>query len=306
MNLIVLCRGTRGTRHVALSAPLLGTLMLSATAILTASFGLGYGLARSQGFIPGEERIGELRQALADQREALLRAEAKARDHIAALAIRLGSLNAHVIRLNALGGRLAKMAKLDDGEFDFSAPPGIGGPEEPLADSTAASSLTEEFDALGERLEQQDRQLSLLSALLVDRRLSAAVQPRGRPVKAGYISSHFGRRIDPFTGQPRYHRGIDFAARTGVEIVAVATGVVTWTGFRAGYGRMVEITHGNGYLTRYAHNAQNLVAVGDQVRQGQTIALMGATGRATGSNLHFEVWYRGRPVDPGRFIRQTT
>lgn len=306
MNLIVLCRGTRGTRHVALSPALLGALLLSAATILLASFGIGYGLARNQGYIPGEERIGELRQAVAGQQLALRRAQEQARDQVAAFALRLGSLNAHVIRLNALGGQLAKMAKLDDGEFDFSAPPGVGGPDEPAADTSISVPLTDELEALGAQLEQQERQLSLLSALLVDRKLSAAVQPRGRPVRSGYISSHFGRRIDPFTGQPRYHRGIDFAARTGVEIVAVATGVVTWTGYRAGYGRMVEITHGNGYVTRYAHNAQNLVAVGDPVRQGETIALMGATGRATGSNLHFEVWYHGRPVDPGRFIRQTS
>ncbi|MCK6370579.1 MAG: M23 family metallopeptidase [Gammaproteobacteria bacterium] len=306
MNLIILCRNTRGTSHIALSVPLLSMLALSAVAVVIGCFGLGYSLARSAGFVPADERLGELRLELAEQKAALARAQDNARDDVRALRLRLGSLNAHVIRINALGGRLASMARLDDGEFDFSAPPGIGGPEDPPAAGSASADLTTELDALGARLENQERQLSMLSALLVDRKLSAAVQPRGRPVRTGYISSHFGRRIDPFTGEPRQHRGIDFAARKGAEIVAVATGVVTWTGYRQGYGRMVEINHGNGYVTRYAHNSENLVAVGDQVEQGQTIALMGATGRATGSNLHFEVWYRDRPVDPQRFISERT
>jgi murein DD-endopeptidase MepM/ murein hydrolase activator NlpD len=306
MNLIVFCRSTRGTRHVVLSPPLLAGLALSTVAILLASFGLGYGAARSQGFIPGDERISDLQVEIADQKASVHRAQALADDQLAALAIRLGDLNAHVIRLNALGSRLAAMAKLDDGEFDFSEKPAIGGPEDVAAGTMQVPGLTGDLENLRERLDSQERQLSLLANLLVDRKLSAEVRPRGRPVKSGYISSYFGRRTDPFTGQPRYHRGIDFAAKTGVEIVAVATGVVTWTGYRTGYGRMVEITHGNGFVTRYAHNAQNLVSPGDHVQQGDTIALMGATGRATGSNLHFEVWFQGRPVDPARFIRRSS
>jgi murein DD-endopeptidase MepM/ murein hydrolase activator NlpD len=198
------------------------------------------------------------------------------------------------------------MAKLDDGEFDFSESPGVGGPDEPALGSAEIPGLMDDLDHLGARLDRQERQLTVLANLLVDRKLSEDARPRGRPVKVGYVSSYFGRRTDPFTGQPRFHRGIDFAAKTGAEIVAVATGVVTWTGYRHGYGQMVEVTHGNGYVTRYAHNARNLVAVGDHVEQGDTIALMGATGRATGSNLHFEVWQNGRPVDPVRFIRQAT
>lgn len=306
MNLIVFCRSTRGTRHFALSPPLLATLVLSTMAILAGTFGLGFGLARSQGFMPGAERVDGLEQEIAGQQASVAQARASAQDHINALAIRLGSLNAHVIRLNALGARLAAMAKLDDGEFDFSETPALGGPEEPAMGAAAVPGLLDELDDLGIRLDQQQQQLTLLANLLVDRKLTEDARPRGRPVKAGYISSYFGRRTDPFTGEPRYHRGIDFAAKTGVEIVAVATGVVTWTGYRRGYGQMVEVTHGNGYVTRYAHNARNLVAVGDHVRQGDTIALMGATGRATGSNLHFEVWQNGRPVDPGRFVRQAT
>lgn len=306
MNLIVFCRSTRGTRHFSLSSGLLVGLAVSVVAILTASFGLGYGMARSRGFVSGAEQVGGLEQQIADQRASVAEARTNAQDRIDALAVRLGTLNAHVIRLNALGARLAAMAKLDNGEFDFSDSPAIGGPEEPVFGSAEIPGLLDNLNDLGERLDRQQRQLNLLASLLVDRKLTEDAQPRGRPVKAGYVSSFFGRRSDPFTGQPRFHRGMDFAAKTGAEIVSVATGVVTWTGYRKGYGNMVEVSHGNGYVTRYAHNARNLVAVGDHVEQGDTIALMGATGRATGSHLHFEVWQNGRPVDPGRFIRRST
>jgi len=306
MNLILLCRGHRGTRHFSLSPPLLAGLAGCVLALLVASFGFGYGAARARGYVPADERIVALEQQLDGQRTAITRARESLRDKLGALALRVGDLNASVIRLNALGARLVSMAKLDDGEFDFAERPAIGGPEESAAEPMEAFALSAELDQLAQQLQRQDTQLMLLSGYLVDRKLSEELRPRGRPVRSGYISSYFGRRADPFTGQMRQHRGVDFAASSGAEIVAVATGIVTWSGVRQGYGRMVEINHGNGYVTRYAHNARNLVAVGEHVQQGETIALLGATGRATGPNLHFEVWYRGQPVDPGRFIRQAT
>ncbi len=306
MNLIIFCRSTQGTSHIALSPLLLAAFAMSTLAVLAGSFGLGYGTARSNGFVPADERLAMLQHEMSDQRASITTARQAAQDRISTLAIRVGDLNASVIRLNALGGRLVEMAKLGDGEFDFSARPAVGGPEEPALGSGALPGLTADLEDLASSLDHQQIQLSLLSNYLVDRKLSEEVRPRGRPVKAGYISSFFGGRTDPFTGQKRHHRGIDFAAKAGAEIIAVATGVVTWSGSRQGYGRMVEITHGNGYVTRYAHNSRNLVAVGDHVQQGDTIALMGSSGRATGPNLHFEVWHQGRPVDPGRFIRQAT
>jgi murein DD-endopeptidase MepM/ murein hydrolase activator NlpD len=305
MNLIVLCRGTSGTRHLTLSTPVLATLAMAVLAVLLGSFGLGYGVARARGYLPADERLGALQAQLRQQQAELGRTREAADGYLASLAVRLGELNAHVIRLNALGARLAEMAHLDDGEFDFGAKPAYGGPDDGSGDALPETTLTAEFEELATRIERQDLQLELLSSLLLDRRLSDATRPRGYPVLSGYISSHFGPRIDPFTGRQRQHRGIDFAARTGSEVIAVGAGIVTWTGYRKGYGQMVEIAHGDGYVTRYAHNSRNLVATGETVRQGDTIALVGATGRATGSNLHFEVWHRGRPVDPRRFIRQT-
>jgi murein DD-endopeptidase MepM/ murein hydrolase activator NlpD len=196
------------------------------------------------------------------------------------------------------------MAGLKDGEFDFTSAPSLGGPEEPLADTDGVqiNGVVGALDVLDEQLDDRNRQLTVLEDLLLNRKLRDEVRPGGRPVTAGYISSQFGSRTDPFTGRRAFHKGVDFAGREGAEVVAVASGVVIWSGERYGYGELVEINHGNGYVTRYAHNVDNLVAVGDTVRRGQVIARMGDTGRATGPNLHFEVLLNDRPVDPLTYV----
>jgi hypothetical protein len=173
---------------------------------------------------------------------------------------------------------------LDDGEFDFSRPPSLGGPEEMLGVSelNRIGSVVSAIEELDEQLADRSRQLSVLEDFLLNRKLNAEVRPEGRPVTQGYISSRFGNRTDPFTGRPAFHKGIDFAGRAGSDVVAVASGVVIWSGRRQGYGELVEINHGNGYVTRYAHNADNLVAVGDTVKRtgdGPEPALRGAAER---------------------------
>jgi murein DD-endopeptidase MepM/ murein hydrolase activator NlpD len=158
------------------------------------------------------------------------------------------------------------------------------------------------LDVLDDHLADRDRQLTVLEDLLLNRKLRDEVRPEGRPVTSGYVSSQFGSRTDPFTGRRAFHKGVDFAGREGAEVVAVASGVVIWSGERYGYGQLVEVNHGNGYVTRYAHNVDNLVAVGDTVRRGQVIARMGDTGRATGPNLHFEVLLNDEPVNPLTYV----
>jgi murein DD-endopeptidase MepM/ murein hydrolase activator NlpD len=200
------------------------------------------------------------------------------------------------------------MAEIEDGEFDFDTEPALGGPEEPVSAGSAGSNVAvpdveEAMASLDIQLNDREAQLWVLEQVLMNEQLKDRVYPQGRPVTSGWISSYFGKRTDPFTGKPANHTGIDFAGRNGQEIIAVADGVVTWSGDRYGYGLLVEINHGNGYSTRYAHNSENLVDVGDEVRKGQAVALMGETGRATGPNLHFEVLQNGRRVNPVNFIR---
>jgi murein DD-endopeptidase MepM/ murein hydrolase activator NlpD len=229
-------------------------------------------------------------------------------DTLDALAIRIAQMNARIIRLDALGRRLTDMADLEDGEFDFDSAPALGGPEEPVAfgSNVATPELVESMQALADQLNNREAQLGVLETVLMGQNLKDRVYPQGRPVNSGWISSYFGKRTDPFTGKPANHTGIDFAGKLGDPVAAVADGVVTWSAARYGYGVMVEINHGNGYSTRYAHNAENLVVVGDEVRKGQAVARMGETGRATGPNLHFEVLKNGRRVNPVSFIRETS
>ena len=143
-----------------------------------------------------------------------------------------------------------------------------------------------------------------MAGLLFDAEAQAEAIPSGRPITAGWLSSHYGYRNDPFTGHRAWHQGVDFAGNEGDQVIAVASGVVSWSGDRSGYGTMVEVAHGDGLVTRYAHNDENLVKVGDLVRKGEAIALMGNTGRSTGAHVHFEVFKHGRPVDPSSYIRR--
>jgi len=274
-------------------------------AFAAAAFYGGYQFASRFGVANPQAQLEAWRSDLADQQARIDATRGALQKSVDALALRLGQMNAHVVRLDALGERLTQMAGLSDGEFDFSSPPPLGGPEEliPGAESLQISNVVYALESLDDQLDDRAEQLSVLEDFLLDRKLQDEVHPEGRPVMAGYISSRYGNRTDPFTGRAAFHKGIDFAGRQGAEIVAVASGVVTWSGPRYGYGQMIEINHGNGYATRYAHNSDNLVAVGDTVKRGQRIGRMGDTGRATGANLHFEVLKNGRTVDPLTFIQ---
>jgi len=165
--------------------------------------------------------------------------------------------------------------------------------------------LDAQLELLSVTLDDRDTQLDVLAGLLFDAEAQAEAIPSGRPVTSGWLSSHYGYRNDPFTGKKAWHQGIDFAGKEGGEVIAVASGVVSWSGERAGYGTMVEVAHGDGLITRYAHNKENTVKVGDLVRKGETLALMGNSGRSTGPHVHFEVFKHGRPVDPSSYIRRT-
>ncbi|HHB12063.1 MAG TPA: hypothetical protein ENK62_02545 [Chromatiales bacterium] len=228
-----------------------------------------------------------------------VRHETQAR--VEALARRIGDLQAELYRLDALGARLVHLADLDDGEFDFSGQPGVGGPRQAPA-SLGEDTLDEVLAALEAKLRDRRAQLEALDRVLQGRKLREAVRPAGSPVKSGFISSPFGKRVDPFTGKSEFHKGLDFAAKVGSEVVAVAGGIVTWAGKRPGYGYLVEIDHGGGFVTRYGHNQKLLVKTGDRVERGQVIGLVGSTGRSTGPHVHFEVLHDGKVVDPRRYL----
>lgn len=261
----------------------------------------------------GEERLlaPEVRTAwarqLAEQQDQIDGAQELAGHKLAALTMRVSELQARLVRLDALGERLTAMAKLENGEFDFSQPPALGGPElELVGDDFAPPDFSAVMAELGDQIENRQHQLETLEALLTNRKLESEVFLAGRPIKKGWMSSRFGRRTDPFSGKIAWHGGVDFAGKEGADIIAVASGVVTWSGERYGYGNLVEVNHGNGFKTRYAHCKENLVKVGDVVKKGQIVALMGSSGRSTGPHVHFEVYKHGRAVDPAAYIHRAS
>jgi murein DD-endopeptidase MepM/ murein hydrolase activator NlpD len=308
MNVVIFGKGFGRPRQVNLSGRSAAAYALLIVAFLgTAAFSGGYYYSAHTGSGVSFNEVASLTDELDSQRSAIATTRQQTEDTLDALSIRIGQMNARIIRLDALGRRLTEMADLEEGEFEFDSVPAIGGPEEEPLLTGSAVAVPEVLAAmrdLDNQLNNREAQLGVLESMLLDQNLSDRVYPQGRPVKSGWMSSYFGRRTDPFTGKPANHRGVDFAGKAGAEVIAVADGVVTWSSPRYGFGKLVEINHGNGYATRYAHNSENLVSIGEEVRKGQTVALMGDTGRATGPNLHFEVLRNGKRVNPVTFIRQ--
>ncbi|HEX6998171.1 MAG TPA: M23 family metallopeptidase [Gammaproteobacteria bacterium] len=276
---------------------------MAALAALCFAAGQRVGFERAARAAASAERAAPLGAAVEEQAARLAAERRRAALAVHALVEHAGALQADIVRMEARAGRLLTRAELSDVQFDLAADPPLGGPEEAGADDVAgAIDVLAAAGSLAQQVEDRRRKLAVLEDLLARRELDSELRPEGRPVASAYVSSRFGERIDPFTGRRVMHRGIDFAARPGTDIVAVASGLVVWSGPREGYGQMIEIDHGRDYVTRYAHNAENLVDVGDVVSRGQPIARLGATGRATGPNLHFEVLRNGRAVNPLPFI----
>lgn len=221
-----------------------------------------------------------------------------------ALTLKLGDVQARLVRLDALGERLVEVAGIRADEFDFSAAPALGGPES--SDEALANYRPPAFvDALNDlsvTLDRREQQLDILENLLNNKHIERQASLSGRPVSRGWMSSRYGYRTDPFRGNLAMHKGVDFAGKDGSDIVATASGVVTYSGDRYGYGLMVEINHGNGLSTRYGHAKELLVKSGDIVKPGERIALMGSSGRSTGPHVHYEVIKDGRQVNPQPYI----
>ena len=252
-----------------------------------------------------QQKKAELRLEILQQRNMLAQLSREHEVSINALAARLAELQASSTRLDALGERLVQLGQLDPEEFNFNQPPPVGGPEMSISGGhSSVSELGQSVNNLAQMMSSQFARLDALQLLLLDRNLEQERTPAGWPVSSGWISSGFGERNDPFTGKKAKHEGLDFAGVKGSEVVAVASGAVTWAGTKTGYGKLLEIDHGNGYVTRYAHNDQLLVKPGDGITAGQAIAKMGETGRASSPHVHFEVLYQGKAVNPYKFVKQ--
>jgi murein DD-endopeptidase MepM/ murein hydrolase activator NlpD len=297
MQIILVHPGLRQARSVTLKTRHLAVLLLAVVLLVcTASAGLVYfGM-------PLLARMG-LPFASAPSTDPAHQ-ERYLRENIAAMAIRVGEMQAQMMRLDALGERVQGLAGIKPETFNFREKPGRGGIEPPPETGQAMSpeAFARTLQQLSTELEQRGDYLNVVESALMQDKVQFKMLPTVQPANVGYNASGFGWRIDPFNGRQAFHGGIDFAGPTGTPVVAAAGGVVVAAEYHPQYGNLLEIDHGNDIVTRYAHASRLHAKLGDIVRRGQRVADIGSTGRSTGSHLHFEVLVKNIHQDPHKFL----
>jgi murein DD-endopeptidase MepM/ murein hydrolase activator NlpD len=310
MEIILVSKCHGYTKHFTLGGWTRVLLLLCTLGVpMAIGFYVGNELSRQEkgGMLTGR-MVKEWKESIQQQQTAIADIGQQSKSQLTAMTLILAEQQARLLRVDALGERLTTIAKLDKGEFDFGKAPAVGGPEsDDLGDAYKPPEFMQVLEQLANQIADRQQQLNTLEALMAKRKLQNDVFVAGSPVKGGWISSPFGNRTDPFNGNVSHHSGVDFAGKLGSEIVAVASGVVTYAeDDQSGYGKMVEVTHGSKFKTRYSHNKLNLVKVGDIVKKGQVIALMGDSGRSTGPHVHFEVYEDGRVTNPAIYISRNS
>lgn len=261
--------------------------------------------------------IEGLREDIESQKSIVFRLEEDLELNLRASAIEIARLESRMARIDALGQRLTELSPYDVSEFDFVSPIGVGGlrsSNPSIIDSNAELEKGLTDDLLGEvelsaqlaslsgKLADRSAQLDVLERLMLNDLRDEARSLVGKPVSKSWVSSNYGMRTDPISGERAWHNGIDIASTAGAPVVAMAPGVITYAGHKAGYGKVVEINHGAGLSTLYAHQKALAVETGAFVRKGQKIGEVGSTGRSTGPHVHYEIHKDGRSLDPARFV----
>lgn len=249
-------------------------------------------------------RVEYTQSGLAQQKADVEALKDTTKQQLTGMLMKLGEMQSQMLRLNALGEKLAQQADLDLAEFNLASLPAIGGPSSETANVTINSDLDvlKQIDAMLLTLDDKTQQLEALESILLNHGVYEESFISGRPISSGWLSSYYGIRKDPFNGLPTMHKGLDFAGKYGSPVVATGAGIVTWADDRYGYGNLVEVDHGDGFVTRYGHNETLHVRIGDVVTKGQKIAAMGSTGRSTGPHVHYEVLHNGKHVDPLKYV----
>jgi len=286
------------------------SMTLSQTQVLLIAFGIlasGFVLAMATYFVTMQFAVDlrnpYLRKLVsALHQDDIRRREAETRDNLNALAVKVGELQARILRLDAFGERLAKSAGIKREEFRFEEKPGQGGPAPVAGRELTLAEFQQMLGEISRVLDDRGDKLGVLDSLLLDNRLASKTIPTTLPISSGYYSSNYGYRIDPITGRSAFHTGVDLIAPPGTPVMAAAGGVVSQAGYIAEYGNIVDVDHDNGLTSRYAHLSKSLVKAGDVVMKGQVIARVGNTGRTTGPHLHFEVREKGIPLNPNKFF----
>ena len=270
-------------------------------AILVAVVGL-YALTFRIG---AELRVPMIRDLIGfAMRDEVARNEQFVRDNVSALARRVGEMQAQLMRLDALGERVAKIAGIRPEEFNFRELPGRGGAAPAEGRAMSLDELNTEMDRIVRGVSNRQDYMDVIQSELMAAQVRRALLPQNTPVTEGFVGSGYGMRTDPFTGQLTMHAGVDFAAPLGTPIFAAAGGVVIGAETHPFYGNAVTIDHGNDISTLYAHASKLVVKVGDIVKRGQKVAEVGTTGRSTGPHLHFEVHVKGQAQNPAKFLAQ--
>jgi hypothetical protein len=306
MHIILLSNRLATAKSISLTARhlLLGLALLAAS-VLVLSSSMFYLAVRHA----AEVKLPLLQTLLLSaQEQQTQNAKDFMRENLNAMAVRLGQMQAQLIRLDALGERLAALAGIKPQEFRMNEPPGRGGalPASIPAQDLSMNDLTGQLDLLSRHMENRYDYMGILENRLFDARVKQKLLPTVRPVDVDWNASSFGWRIDPITGQNALHEGVDFLVDTGTPIHAAADGLVVVAEFHPQYGYMIDIDHGNDFTTRYAHASKLLAKAGDLVQRGAIIAESGSTGRSTGSHVHFEVRYKGVAQNPNRFLQVST
>ncbi len=246
--------------------------------------------------------INNWKKEISHQKATLNHLQQEADANVEVLSSRIGLIQAQMMRLDALGRRIMDVSNLK-GEFDFEGIPALGGPASAASATNEGILSKESLSVLSEQLANREKQLLILEDLLLYDIAASDIYPTGRPITKGWLSSYYGMRTHPISGKNEMHKGVDFAGKLGDPVISVAKGVVIFVGKKYGYGNVVDIEHGNNYVTRYAHNGKILVSLGEQVEKNTQIAELGSTGRSTGPHVHFEVLKKGRQINPIKFIR---
>ena len=282
------------TRKGVLLSALAGFLMLGLSSGLLSYVTVKHAFQNGLPFIA--ERVNAVAAASSLNKEKVLQ------ENVDAMAVKLGQIQAQLTRLDALGERIAGLTGVKVQDLNASKVPGRGGPIPEISRSLTLGELDSAIAVVTQRIDQRADQLSLIESDLVSKTVRASLLPTSQPLPDGFMGSAFGSRIDPFTGKVSRHEGIDFNAPIGSPIHSAAGGIVIAAEMHPSYGNMIDIDHGNGLVTRYAHANKLLVKQGDIVKRRQTIAEVGSTGRSTGAHLHFEVRVDGEAIDPRRYL----
>jgi murein DD-endopeptidase MepM/ murein hydrolase activator NlpD len=298
MGITVIYRG----RHVRFAYSLKKRQVVATFVVLLSLF---FVAAKSINSSPDHQlNISHTQAGLAQQKADVETLKLVTQDKLIGLTMKLAEAQSQLHRINALSQEIVVQAGLNPTAFDFSEPMPVGGLglDTELPEYVPSHTIVSDIDQVISQINDKQNQLKVLESIFLGHHISEQSEIAGRPVKSGWLSSFYGIRKDPFNGLPTMHKGVDFAGKEGDPVVATGAGIVVWSAERYGYGNLVEIDHGAGVRTRYAHNKSLSVKVGDVVTKQQTIAIMGSTGRSTGPHVHYEVIRNGVQQDPLRYV----